>query len=73
VIENLSPAGAGVYLSANPTLARLVHCTVRKASGSYSVDAAVSCANASLLACALNAAVSSNIGTSAGNTVNSAV
>jgi hypothetical protein len=46
---------------------------VRKSSGSYSVDAAVSCANASVLACALNAAVSANLGTSAGNTINSAV
>ncbi len=73
VIENLSPAGAGVSFSANPSLARLVHCTVRKASGSYSVDAVVSCANASVLACALNAAVSTNLGVSAGNTINSAV
>lgn len=73
VIENLAPAGAGVYFSANPALARLIHCTVRKASGSYSVDAGVSCASASVLACALNATVSSNIGTSAGNTVNTAV
>ena len=73
VIENLSPAGSGVYFSANPTLARIIHCTVRKASGSYSVDAAVSCANASVFACALNAAVSGNVGTAVGNTVNAGV
>ena len=73
MVENLSPAGGGDVFDADPTLARLVHCTVRKASGSYSVDAAVSCANASVLACALNAAASTNIATNAGNTVNSAV
>jgi hypothetical protein len=73
VVENTSPAGTGVYFSANPTSAKVLHCTVRKASGSYAVDAAVSCANAAVYASALNAAVHSNIGVSAGNTVDAGV
>jgi hypothetical protein len=73
VVENLGPAGAGALLTAEPELFKLVHCTVRKASGAYSVDAALSCPNAGVFACALNAALSSNIGSAAGNTVHAGV
>ncbi len=73
VLENLSPAGAGVYFSADPTSAKLLHCTVRKASGSYAVQAAVSAPSAAVYGCCLNAAVDPNVGTALGNTVDAGI
>ncbi len=72
-IENTSPAGSAVKFSANPTQARLLHCSLRKASGSYAVEAALACPNASVVGCALNASVHANVGVSVGNDVDASV
>jgi hypothetical protein len=72
-IENTSPAGSAVKFSANPTQARLLHCSLRKASGSIAVEAAVACPNASVAGCALNGTVHANVGVSVGNDVDVSV
>jgi hypothetical protein len=72
-LENLSPAGAALHFTANPTRARVLGCTLRKADGTYAVSADAACADALVVMCALNGAVHSNIGTAAGNTVDAGV
>lgn len=73
VLENLSPAGVALHITTNPTSAKTLHSTLRKASGSYAVTADVACANALVVECALNAAIDSDIGVASGNTVDSGV
>jgi hypothetical protein len=72
-VENTSPAGSAVKFSANPTQARLLHCSLRKASGSYAVEASAACPNASVVGCALNGTVHANVGVSVGNDVDASV
>lgn len=71
VLENLGYAGSGVHFIADPKNARLLQCTIRKASGAYAISAAVACASASVIACVLNAAIDATIGVASGNTIES--
>jgi len=73
IIENKSVHGAGVLFHSNPSTAKILGCTIRKASGTDSVDCDAACANALVAGCLVNGVIDANVGTDTGNTVDASI
>jgi hypothetical protein len=72
IIEN-TVAGPGVYFSANPTSGKILHCTVRKASGTNSVDCAGASAAVVVAGTLHNGTIDADVGVATGNDTNAGI